>query len=288
MASKLKVIVIGHITLDEYNGQLIPGGSAYYCSQTYIALGAQVRLISTVGDDFQFDEVFDGMDINVKRKGKTTHFKNTYKENLFREQISLAQAEPIVPDVIPESFLECDILHLVPVLGEIDIKQWVSFIKAKYVAIGLQGWVRTINSSKIVHPKMCDITDSDFKSVDIVCLSDQDIHHQQELLDRMIKLVRVVTVTHGRDGYTIYKDGGKQSYGAYRTIEIDPTGAGDVFATGFVHGIASKMSVEKAGYVGAGLASVIVEDTAGNAFDRITEGIQRARSISSSQEVNSR
>jgi sugar/nucleoside kinase (ribokinase family) len=281
MIKRLKIIVIGHITLDEYNAKLIPGGSAYYCSQTYLALGAQVKLISIVGNDFHFDEVFQGMDTLVKRTGKTTQFKNIYKKNSIREQISLAQAEPISYDGIPEDFKECDVLHLVPVLGEVDINMWVTLIKSKLVAIGLQGWLRRINSSKIVLSKKCTFSEEEYKKIDLLCMSEDDIKDQSDLLENIIKFVPIVALTHGVKGCDIYRDGIKKSYGVFKTIEVDPTGAGDVFASGLVHSIASGKSEMEAGHIGAGLASVIIEDVGGNAFNRILEGVSRAKYIDS-------
>lgn len=281
MNKKIKIVVVGHITLDEYNGKLVPGGSAYYCSQTYLALGAEVKLVSTIGEDFQFNEVFNDLDTFVKRIGKTTQFINIYKKDSIRQQISIAQAEPIRPDEIPEDFKECEVLHLAPVLGEIDIKMWVNLVKSKLVAIGLQGWLRRIDESKIVLPKICDISDEELKKLNIVCLSEEDIQGQSDLLERLIKFVPIVALTHGVHGCDIYKDGIKNSYGVYRTVEVDPTGAGDVFASGFFHGIASGKSEMEASYLGAGLASVIVEDLGGNAFNRIAEGISRAKFIDS-------
>ena len=279
MIKKLKVIVVGHITLDEFNGKLIPGGSAYYCSQTYLALGAEVKLISIVGDDFQCNEVFDGIDAFVKRSGKTTQFKNIYKKDSPREQISLAQAGPICEDMLPEDFKDCDVLHLVPVLGEVDINQWVSRIKSNMVAIGLQGWLRRINSSKVVLSKKCDISDEDYGKVDLLCMSEDDIKGQPELLGRVVKLVPVVALTHGALGYDIYRNGVKNSYGVFKTFEVDPTGAGDVFASGLVYSLAAGKSDKESGFIGAGLASVIVEEVGGKALTRLTEGVSRAKYI---------
>ncbi len=279
MIKKIKIVVVGHITLDEYDGKLVPGGSAYYCSRTYLALGAQVKLVSTIGEDFKFNEIFNDLDAFVKRIGQTTRFKNIYKKDSIRQQISIAQAEPIRPEAIPDDFKECDILHLAPVLGEIDIKLWVSLVKSKLVAIGLQGWLRRIDDSKMVLPKMSDISDEEFKALNLICLSEEDIQGQSDLLDRIIKFVPTVALTHGENGYDIYKNGIKNSYGVFKTVEVDPTGAGDVFASGFFHGIASGKSEKEAGYLGAGLASVIIEDVGGKAFSRIAEGISRAKFV---------
>lgn len=279
MVEKVKIVIVGHITLDEYNGELVPGGSAYYCSQSYLALGAQVKLISTIGVDFRFNEIFNDLDAFVKRIGQTTRFINIYRKDSIRQQISIAQAEPIRPESIPEDFRECDILHLAPVLGEVDLNFWVSMVKSKLVAVGLQGWLRRIDESKNVFPKLLDFTDDELGKFNLVCLSEEDIRGQKGLLEKLIKYIPLVALTRGANGYDIYIHGTKKSYGVYKTIERDPTGAGDVFASGFFFSIAYGKSVAEAGFLGAGLASVIIEDYGGNAFNRIPEGIWRAKYI---------
>ncbi|MCJ7736466.1 MAG: PfkB family carbohydrate kinase, partial [Anaerolineae bacterium] len=44
---------------------------------------------------------------------------------------------------------------------------------------------------------------------------------------------RLLVVTHGVVGYTIYSDGDSQDFEAEDVEQIDPTGAGDVFAAAF-------------------------------------------------------
>jgi sugar/nucleoside kinase (ribokinase family) len=47
------------------------------------------------------------------------------------------------------------------------------------------------------------------------------------------KKARLLIVTQGAGGATIFVKGKKHIYPAMPTVEIDPTGAGDVFATAF-------------------------------------------------------
>lgn len=45
---------------------------------------------------------------------------------------------------------------------------------------------------------------------------------------------RVIVVTQGADGCTVYSNAGKQHIAGYHVEEVDPTGAGDCFDAGFV------------------------------------------------------
>jgi sugar/nucleoside kinase (ribokinase family) len=127
--------------------------------------------------------------------------------------------------------------------------------------------------------KKCGVSDEEYKKIDLLCMSEDDIKGQPELLEKVVKLVPVVALTHGATGYDLYRNGIKNSYGVFRTFEVDPTGAGDVFASGLVHSLATGKSDTESGYIGAGLASVIVEEVGGKALYRITEGISRAKFI---------
>ena len=46
--------------------------------------------------------------------------------------------------------------------------------------------------------------------------------------------VPLLVATDGRHGATLFQHGVTESFPAYPTIEVDPTGAGDVFATAFL------------------------------------------------------
>jgi sugar/nucleoside kinase (ribokinase family) len=46
--------------------------------------------------------------------------------------------------------------------------------------------------------------------------------------------VPLLVATDGRHGATLFQHGVAESFPAYPTIEVDPTGAGDVFATAFL------------------------------------------------------
>jgi len=68
--------------------------------------------------------------------------------------------------------------------------------------------------------------------------------------------------------------------GTYSTDEVDPTGAGDTFAAGFVYGLARGDDPLRAARLGSAAASIVVEAVGGLAIPRIaTEAEDRANSI---------
>ena len=87
--------------------------------------------------------------------------------------------------------------------------------------------------------------------------------HQKELLakrfvERDYKKGDQI-VTQGKGGARMYSDGRWRKIGAFPHREVDPTGAGDVFATAFVIALEEKGSVEAAARFAAAAAGLSVE-----------------------------
>jgi sugar/nucleoside kinase (ribokinase family) len=68
----------------------------------------------------------------------------------------------------------------------------------------------------------------------VLFVSDEDLGEHKGQLERWKAEVPVVALTRYREGAEVYSGGQVRSIGAYPTEEVDPTGAGDVFATAFL------------------------------------------------------
>jgi 1D-myo-inositol 3-kinase len=272
--SQLNVVVVGHITHDDYGDSILPGGSAYYTSGAYFGLGANVRLVTSVGKDFLFKEVFEGLEVFNSVAEKTTTFKNYYPPNGPRIQKCLSQAELISPDLFPKDF-DIDILHLAPVISEINIKKWAESLNPRLVVIGLQGFLRKINKDGDVMPAEWhpDKSESDF--IDMLFLSEEDLAGHSHLLFELQKKFQFIALTKGRGGSTIYSNGKIINVGIYETIETDPTGAGDIYSAAFAYSRTTGCSVITSAKHASAAASIIVEGKGGSAMNRLREAFQR-------------
>ncbi len=68
----------------------------------------------------------------------------------------------------------------------------------------------------------------------------------------------IVVLTLGSKGCKIFSDEGEQVVGAVPTTLVDPTGAGDSFAAGFLVGYLRGYSLDKCARIGAAVASVTI------------------------------
>lgn len=299
----ITALVAGHITHDRHARGFSPGGCAHYAGAVYRQLGVDVHLAVTVGDDFAFADLLDGVACTVTRSGNTTVFANIYPPaDQPRIQLIEEAAPAVPPSGLPEVFLRADIVHLAPVISEIDIGAWSAATDARILAINVQGWVRrrgdpvrTDELAATVGPEVASwargyrvasapwaIQPDELRGVDVAFLSEEDLSGQGDLLDRLCQAVPIVAVTHGADGCDIIErdalGGGRRRtrIGVYPAREVDATGAGDTFAAGFLYQLASGSEPIEAARFGAAAASIIIESPGTDALAQIAEASDRA------------
>lgn len=273
----MKTCIVGHITHDRYGDQILPGGCAFYGGWTHHGLGAEVHLKSGVGTDFVCDWGLKGLNPELEIAGETTTFTNVYPEGGLRIQYVDALAPPL-----PTSpFNAYDLIHLAPVLAELDLNSWVEAARphTQWLGINVQGWIKVASEGtarrRVVQKRWVPEA-STLRQIDVASVSDEDLHEQGDLIDRLLQNVRFVAWTHGADGAEIFENGKNPKHiGIYPTNPVDPTGAGDTFAAALMHGLASGMSVSDAGKLGAAAASIVIEATGGEALPRISDAKQR-------------
>jgi hypothetical protein len=134
-----RLITVGHVTHDRYGDDIVAGGCAFYAARTQAALGADVHLITAVGADFACDDALAGLTVDVTRGGLTTLFTNLYPAGALRVQRIEATAPPVAP---PARLPDAALVHLAPVLQEVDLAAWVAAAGDRPVAIAVQGWIK--------------------------------------------------------------------------------------------------------------------------------------------------
>jgi sugar/nucleoside kinase (ribokinase family) len=78
-----------------------------------------------------------------------------------------------------------------------------------------------------------ETADAHLPNVDAVVLSEEDVGGDDLLIKRWASLARVLVVTRGAAGCTVYTEGKAEHVPGFSTLEVDSTGAGDVFAAVF-------------------------------------------------------
>ncbi len=250
----LDYLCVGHVCMDMMQSGFVMGGSAAYCSLYAKHLGYSSGVITSYDERYEFREVLSRLDYCVVMPSvRSTIFENRYVGES-RTQILHSIASKIHLD----SFIskeEAKILHLCPLADELVIGP--NFSSDSLVCMTIQGWLRTRNEKKEVYYKEMDF--NVLRLADVVILSDEDIPNLDEKLEELISVSKVLIITNGSKGARCFCEGKEIFVPAYPARLIDPTGAGDIFATGFCLEFSKTQNVRDAIVAGHCLASLCVE-----------------------------
>jgi sugar/nucleoside kinase (ribokinase family) len=92
-------------------------------------------------------------------------------------------------------------------------------------------------------------------AADAAVLSIEDLLGDWTLAEYLAQHVPLLVVTLGRQGGVLFNHGQRLRFPALRVVEVDPTGAGDIFATVFFDALASGIQPGNAAHFAACLAS---------------------------------
>ena len=224
-------LLIGHITADLTPKGRIAGGTVSYAVRTAHAFGLRVAVLtSAMPDDPVLDELRPyAHELVVLPAGETTTFENIYSEQ-GRVQYVRGLAAPIEPEHIPEHFRKAPLVHLGPIAGDTNPAIAALFPPESWVLLTLQGWLRRWGDDGRVHFKHWFDAEA-LRYMDIVVFSEEDIVEAPQMEAEYRGAVDHLYVTRAEKGGTHYTKGVPVSYQARPRTLVNPTGAGDIFAS---------------------------------------------------------
>jgi bifunctional ADP-heptose synthase (sugar kinase/adenylyltransferase) len=278
-------LVVGHVTHDRFDQRVRAGGSAFYAAKTTRALGARARLVSTVGVDFERYEELRGLEMLLTVRDRTTTFENSYEAGRPRIQRVGAVGAAVTPRSLPPEWRKADVLFLAPVIGEVDVPNWLDTIDAPIVGLGLQGVLKgpgeRNGSSRSIVPRPFELADEVLARVTVAFLSDEDVVElaSLDLLDRLRRVVPTVVLTEGARGSRLWTRSGTYRVGTFPVVSRDPTGAGDVYAAAFLVAMSEGARPGDAALLASAAASVVIEEEGGIALERLGNCRERAAAV---------
>jgi sugar/nucleoside kinase (ribokinase family) len=81
----------------------------------------------------------------------------------------------------------------------------------------------------------------------------------EEALDELSKLVEIAVVKTGSSGSLVKSGSDTYKIGIIEVTPIDTTGAGDLYASGFLYGLSMGLPLQECGELGARLAGNVIE-----------------------------
>lgn len=283
----MSVLVVGSVALDTVENEFgiaddSPGGSALYFSSA-ASLFSPVNVVGVVGTDFDFS-IIDflkkrAVDLNgvYVEEGKTFRWGGKYHKDINKRDTTFTDLnvfQNFKPN-IPESYKNSKYVFLANIDPELQLQVLDQINKPKLVVLDTMNFWISSKKNKV---------EEVIKRSNIIILNDEETReftNIPNLLDAGRKILSLgpdyLIIKKGEHGAVLL---GKDSFFTVpafpvRTV-MDPTGAGDSFAGGFVGYLAKENKTDsgtlrKAVVYGSVVASYNVEDFSFNKLVEINE-----------------
>jgi sugar/nucleoside kinase (ribokinase family) len=252
-----RLLSVGHVTFDRRSEGFVLGGSVTYASVTVARLGWKAGVLTSAGPDFDAARDLPQAETFVRPAGATTKFANIYDSSGNRRQVLLSRGDEIELSPLPDGWRDPDALLLSPLAGEITESLAPSFEASCVGAIG-QGWLRAFDLEGNVSARDWPDPGRVLAGVHVLFLSQHDLPAGRSPRD-FLAHVPIVAVTRGWRGASILSRDGEVEVSGLPRREVDPTGAGDVFAAAFLVGYHETEDPEEAAVFACCAASCAVE-----------------------------
>jgi len=239
-------LTIGHVTRDILPDKTFSlGGTVTFVALTAYRLGL-VAVITTCADAELLADLpaqLPDIGLAVRTSPATTSFVNTYHEG-FRTQYVQARADQLQLEDVPETWRKASIVLFGPLDQELSSALVRLFPRhpGSIFAATPQGWLRRWDEDGRVWPAPWTAAGEILPLLDVLILSHDDLlpfangnrTDADAMLSHWSMQVPLLVATDGRHGATLFQHGIAERFPAYPAHEVDPTGAGDVFAAAFL------------------------------------------------------
>ena len=231
MLPPIDYLIIGHITKDILpGGGHALGGTVAYSGLTASMFGVKVGAVTSTGPDLASSALGD-LTIHRLVAPTSTTFINEYSPTGRSQRIKGHATALHFWDVPPE-WRRPRWVHLGPVANEVDLGLADAFPDS-FVGLTPQGWFRQWDQSGRVHATSWLTADHAISHADAVIISLEDVDGDEAAVRALADRCPVLVLTDGAHGARVYSRGTMRLVPAHPVLEVDPTGAGDIFAAAF-------------------------------------------------------
>ena len=194
-------------------------------------MGLRVAVVTSASADFAMGAALPGIQVTRLPSAETTTFENRYLDG-HRVQTLHAVAENLDIAAVPMEWRRPSIVHLAPLACEVD-PRLVGAFPGAFIGVTPQGWMRQWDDQGHVSWKPWNEAHAILSRVDAMVMSEEDVNGDWKLIRDWANYAPVMVVTQGARGATLFIGGEPHHVPTLPMREVDPTGAGDIFATVF-------------------------------------------------------
>ena len=252
-------LAVGHICMDVVRDRVRgveavrPGGTAAYAALTARGLGLEVAVV-TSSAEYPFQDILPGVGIGNVPAEETTVFHNCYGQGV-RRQVLARRAGDIARSDVPPAWRSAGIVLLAPLAQELPLDA-AGWFDAPLIGATAQGWLRAWDEEGRV---VTDAPRPDAMGggLDLLVLSEADAGVGS--VDDWAPRAGVVALTRGPRGVRLRVAGRWHDIPAVPASEVDPTGAGDVWAAAYLVRYSEICDPFEAARFACGAAALCVE-----------------------------
>ncbi|MBM4465818.1 MAG: hypothetical protein FJ014_09745, partial [Chloroflexi bacterium] len=249
---------IGHVTKDLQEDGYTVGGTVTFASLTARNLGQRTAVLTSASPDLNLSPVYQGIEVLRLPSPVTSTFQNLYSTNGTRTQYLRAVANPVKAEDVPPAWREAKIVLLGPLTNEMDGSIARAFPHS-LIGVTPQGWMRHWDGDGRVFPKPWENAAEVLDYARMVVFSENDVERDEQVIQTYARMADILVVTKGARGATVYHRGEVRHFPAFETVEVDPTGAGDVFAAAYLIELERSGDPYAAAHFANCVASFVVE-----------------------------
>jgi hypothetical protein len=250
-------LVIGHITQDLTPKGPILGGTVSYAALTAKALGLRVGIVTSYDtNQLGIPPELNGITVSAVPAEVSTTFENIHTSH-GRIQYIHHRAIPLEISHVPETWRHTPIVHIGPIANETEPSLVRSFSNS-FIGLTPQGWLREWDADGRVRLGEWPEATYVLEKANAAVISIEDVQGDEKRIEEMMSSIRVLVVTEGAAGCRVYWNGDLRRFRAPIVKEVDPTGAGDVFAAAFFYRLANTHDPWEAARFGNQIASISV------------------------------
>lgn len=223
-------LIVGHASKDLTPEGSTLGGTVAYAGLTAHALGLRVGVVTSAADDVDFTPLHE-LQLHRIPSAASTSFENRYTPE-GRVQTIGGQAARLGSAAVPAAWRSAPIVHLAPIACELE-PELVRAFPNSLLGLTPQGWMRRWDQDGRVWLTSWEVTRDLLPAASAVVLSIEDLQGDLQAAQAMAAHCQVLVVTEGPRGARVHAGGQWRSVPAPPAQEVDPTGAGDVFAAVF-------------------------------------------------------
>lgn len=260
---------IGEDLAKRYHSQMAAGGSAANTISGLAKMNIEAGFLSKIGDD-EVGRFFENEMVNTHVKplmlksntlsGRAQAFVSTDGERTFATCLG-ASAELSANDIVPSLFEGWDIFYVEGYLvaNPNMLDKAIATAKAKGMEIAID-----MASFNVVEESRNYLTRIINENIDIVFANEAEAKaltglEPEEALHQIASMCKIAVVKVGAKGAYIQQGSEIVTIEPIKAQVIDTTGAGDMWAAGFLAGYAKGENLKKCGTMGAILAANVIE-----------------------------